>query len=419
MSFLYPFLNFLQPGILWPAIADVRPMLVASALALFIGLGSRSDYPRAAAFHGKVFLYLVVFIVAQVASVYYSGVSGMLEELGFWYVFPLFIVISVLLMTNPTAMKRYVWGMMVGSMVVVLYGIYAVPAWGGYQHTGRAGAYGMYDNHNDYSFIIIQIVPFLYMYRKIEGSMLRRLLLLLSLAACALGIAMSLSRGGMIALVVEAVFIVLIGMEGKKRFWLLPVIAVIGVAAIGYQYAKRAENQTNYTAEDAESGRFELWKAGVIMLEKNPLLGVGSRRFPEYAHKYYELSHDMQGKVSHNTYVEIFSGSGLIGFFGFVLAGRHLVRNLRRRAAPNCPPIIEATRKATLISLYAIILRAFLDAKPHDWCFYTLCAIGIACHLLQQKYESSVEGSNAQGSNAPPDKAKPSWGNLQPMASSS
>ena len=393
MSFVLPFLTFLQPGILWPELAVARPVLIASVLALIVGLARKSTLKRSDAFGGKAFVYLVGFILAQVASVYYSGLSGVFEELAFWYVFPLFVVLSVLLMADATALGRYVWGMMIGSLFVVVYGIYAVGAWGGYEGTGRAGAYGMYDNHNDYSFIIVQILPFVFIYRGIEERFLRRTLLGLALLACLAGMAMSLSRGGMITLVFEGMLLILFAMKGRKRFWLLPLAAVLGLAAIGLQYQRRAENQTNYTAEDAESGRFELWKAGLTMLAHNPLLGVGSRRFPEYSNRYYELSHDMVGKVSHNTYVEIFSTSGVIGFFCFAWMIRHLLRLLRRRPSALAPPVIDATRRAALISLSAILLRAFLDAKLYDWSFYTLCAIGIACELLGRQYDSGTEKS--------------------------
>lgn len=384
-----PFLTFLQPGILWPEIAPARPVLIVSILALIVGLARKATYPRSEAFGGKVFVYLLVFIFAQVASVYYSGRYDLLEELAFWYVFPLFVVISVLLMADTTALQRYVWGMIVGGMVLVVYGIYAVGAWGGYQGTGRAGAYGMYDNHNDYSFIIVQILPFIFVYRGIETGFMRRTLLGLALLACLAGMAMSLSRGGMITLVVEGMLLIVFAMKGRKRYWLLPLAAALGIAAIGLQFERRAENQSSYTAENAESGRLELWKAGWAMLKHNPLLGVGSRRFSEYSSRYYDLSHDMVGKNSHNTYLEIVSTSGLIGFIGFAGMIRHLLRQLRRRPATTAPPVLDATRRAALISLCAILLRAFLDAKSYDWSFYTLCAVGIACHLLGRRYETS------------------------------
>jgi hypothetical protein len=399
MSFLYPFVNFLQPGILWPVLADLRPSIIMSLVGLLVGLAMRSDYSRAAAFQGKVFTYLSLFIIVQAISVYYSGMSAIAAEFLFWYQFPVFVAISILLMPTVEAMQRYVWGVIAGSMFVVIYGIYALYDHGGYEGTGRAGAYGMYENHNDYTFIIIQIVPFLYTYLQADTSRLRRLLLSTCLVTCLAGVALSLSRGGMIALVIELVLIIALLMRGRKRAILLPLVAAIGIAAVSYQYAKRAENQgEGYTAADAESSRIELWKAGVNMLIDRPLLGVGSRRFPEYSSRYYELSGDQVGKVSHNTYVEIFSSSGLLGFAAFILMIRWLVRELRRPPSPRCPPIIDATRTGALISLYAILFRALLDAKVHDWCFYFLCAVGISCSLLQRRFDA--EATTNPGSNA-------------------
>ena len=366
-------------------------MLMMSVIALLVGLLRRSDFSRKKAFLHPIFLGHISFVIVQVASVYYGGAGAMADEFLYWYVFPMFVVISVLLAANPLALKRYVWGMIVGSMVVVGYGIYAVPAWGGYQGTGRAGAYGMYDNHNDYSFIIIQIIPFIYLYMRSERGILRRSVLAISLLACVVGILMSLSRGGMIAMVLEFFLIILIGMQGRRRLLLIPVLALIGAGAIAYQYDKRAENQgSGYTAEDAESGRVELWKAGAVMLAHNPLLGVGSRRFPEYAWQYADLGHDLRGKVSHNTYVEVFSTSGLLGFFAFIYMSYHLIKELRRRGEHLGPPWLDVTRRATLISFYAILLRAFLDAKPHDWSFYVLCAIGVACGALQRQIDAAA-----------------------------
>src|SRR5262249_31552939 len=201
MSFLYPFINFLQPGMLWPDLASLRPMLVVSALALLAALWRHSTYERGEAWRSKEFVWLVVFVIAQGLSVYKSGAAQMLEELGFWYVFLLYVAVSVVLIRDEETLSRYVWGTMIGSLVVVVYGLYAVPAWGGYRATGRAGAYGMYENHNDYTFIIIQSLPYLYMFWRREAKVLRRLLLMAGMLACVTGVAMSMSRGGIIALV--------------------------------------------------------------------------------------------------------------------------------------------------------------------------------------------------------------------------
>lgn len=384
MDFMYSFLTFLQPGILWPELVPYRPVFVLSLVAVGVGLLYRSSYPRGIAFAQPAFRYLVFFIVVQVFSVYYSGVSSMLEELGYWYIYPMFVVISILLINSVSALKHYVWGMIAGSMVVVLYGIYAVYAQLPCAVQGRAGAYGMYENHNDYTFIIIMVLPFLYLYWRVESSRFRRLLLALSMLACVVGVFLSLSRGGMLALVLELGLIVLLAVNKKRRTLLLFLLILFGFAAISYQWAKRAENQgDSYTYENAKDSRIELWKIAKNMVLAHPLMGVGSRRFREFKQDYGEISHDNQGLVAHNTYIEIITGSGLFGFISFFLMLRSMVRALKVPAGASAPMYLSVTGTAALIGLYAIIFRALFDSKTYDWSFYVLCTIAIVCTVLR------------------------------------
>ncbi len=385
MSFLLPFMNFFQPGIFWPALAPYMPMLVLSLLGLALGLAKPSDYPRGTALAHPVFGWLAVFVLVQPLSQLYSGVASAMAGLVFWGMYLLFVLVSLILLSSPQALLRYVYGMMAGSMVIVVFGICAVLFSWKEALGGRAGAYGMYENHNDYSFIIIQIVPFLYMFRRLAGGAALRLLLGAALLACVAGIALSLSRGGMLALVLEAGLLVLIGMKGRKRLLWLPVLAIVGAAAVGYQWAKRAENQGGYTAADAENSRFELWRAAAKLVRDKPLLGVGSLRFAEYARFYGDISYDNRGKNTHNTFLEILTGTGVLGFASFLGLIVSLLRVLHRGAPQHGPPVLDAARRATLVALYAILFRATLDAKPHDWSFYVLCSIGLSCVLLQRR----------------------------------
>jgi hypothetical protein len=392
MSFLYPFMNFLQPGIMWPQLAPLMPSLSMSLLGLMVGLGAKASYPRKAAFSHPAFVWLLLFILVQPVSLLSGGLSSAISGFSFWNVYFIFVIVSVLLITDEKSYSRYIWGMLAGSMVVVIFGICAVIYHWPQAVGGRAGAYGMYENHNDYSFIIIQILPFLYLLRKVSTGSLARLLLGSSLLVCIAGILMSLSRGGMLAMLLEFALIILIGMEGRKRLLWIPILVIVGAAAIGYQWAKRAENQgSNYTASDAEKSRYELWRSASNMISNNPLLGVGSLRFHEYARIYGEISHDNRGKNTHNTYLEILTGTGIIGFVMFFMMIFKMIRALHRPPQAQGPPLLDAMRRATLISLYAILFRAILDAKPHDWSFYVLCSIGLAYVMLQSQVDAKAK----------------------------
>jgi O-antigen ligase len=385
VTFLYPFLTFFQPGRLWPVLSDYRPILVISLLAMLIALSRRSTYPRQWLLGSHTFIWLVIFIFFQSLSVYRGGIMNMVNELVFWAGYLFFVMVSVLLISDVTALRRYVLGMIAGGLFVVGYGIYSVFSVGGYEGTGRAGAYGMYENHNDYSFIIIQIIPFIYMLMINESSTIRRYLLVASLISCVVGIFLSLSRGGVLALILEAALIVIIGIKSKRRIYLLPILAVVGALAISYQWDQRAENQqTGYTAETAESSRLELWRVAERMVKANPLLGVGSRRFGEYSLDYMpDMSASQKGKNSHNTFIEIVATSGLLGFFSFAFMSYYLWRDLTRKTVGVDIPWLEAIQKATLVSFYSIYFRALLDAKTEDWSCYVLVAIGISCALLR------------------------------------
>lgn len=406
LSFLYPFLHFMQPGIVFPALADIRPMQIIGALVLVVSLAKRSQLSRGEAFSHPAFKWLLFFLFAQMLSVYRSGVMAMVSELGFWMAYLQFVVLSLLVITDTRALKRYIWGAIWGSMVVVLIGIYAVVAELSWAVGGRAGAYGMYENHNDYTFVIIQIVPFIYMFMR-EETFIRRWFLRACLAACVIGVFLSMSRGGVLALVLEAVLIVCMTMKKKHRLILLPLVVALGAGAIGYQWAKRAANQGDlYTAEDAEESRFELWRAAAAMIKDRPLLGVGSRTFGEHAQDYAEISGDNRGKNSHNTYLEVLATSGVLGFLGFYKMLRWLQRDLRRPSDRVADWWVQAARTATLISLYSIAFRGLLNAKAHDWSFYYLLVVGIAStfFLVRQrigKQDAGVAPARWKNSTGP------------------
>ena len=383
MNFLFPFLSIVQPGALWIDLAPYRPSIVLGVLALIVGLRRHCEYPRKDAFRHPLYKYIWFFLIAQVLSVRYGGLGAMVDEIVAWIGFLTFPLVALALLTDVNSLRKFVWGMIAGGIFIALYGIYALVFHIGFAAVGRAGAYGMYENHNDYTFIIHQVFPFVYIYSRFETSTWKRMFLYVSLLICVLGILLSLSRGGILALLLESLLIIIFAMTNPRRWLLIPVLAVVGAGAIGYQWAKRAENSTTYTAADAESSRYELWRAAQNMIVAKPLLGVGSRRFPEYSREYGELSHDNIGKNSHNTFLEILATSGFLGFIPFVLLSWGVIREMRVRPPPNTPEIIEATGKAVLIAYVTVLFRGMFDAKTYDWSYYTLAVLAIGCVMLR------------------------------------
>ena len=404
--FAYTFANFFQPGVFWPELADYKPLQVIAILALLTSLKGTASHKRMDALRHPAIKWMLVFLFVQVLSVHATGVSGMIGEFGVWSVYATFVLVSVRIVGDPDKLRRYIWGMMLGSLWIICWGIYGVHAGLLAANGGRAGAYGMYENHNDYSFIIVQTLPFFFIYYRTETGFFRRLLLLFACIVSVIGIVLSLSRGGMLTLVLEVVLIVLFTMKRRSQIILLPLVAVVGVAAVGYQYAARAANQgEGYTAEDAESSRFELWEAGQNMILHNPLLGVGSRTFGEHAPIYGEISHDNRGKNAHNTFIDATATSGLLGVGAFIAMLVGAIREMGRKTDRIASAWEQNTRKATMIAIITMIFRAQFDAKEWDWSFYILCTIaGISGAMMKSRSPpaETVEEPQAEATPALP-----------------
>jgi O-antigen ligase len=376
-SFIFPFTIFFQPGVFWPQIADFRPLQIIAVLVLLASLGGKATYNRMEALRHPAAKWLLFYLFMQPLSVYRTGLSGMFAEFNFWLVYLLFVAVSVRIIDSPQALRRYIAGMMWGSAWIILWGIYAVlTGLEDVTNGGRAGAYGMYENHNDYTFIVLQTLPFYYVYWRTESGWLRRTLLLGATLACMVGVVLSLSRGGMIALVLQILLFVVYTMKPRTRLIMLPLVLALGAGAVAYQYIARAANQgENYTAEDAETSREELWRAGEAIFYTHPLLGVGSRSFGEHAPEYAEISHDNRGKNAHNTFIETVATTGLFGFVAFCAMLISTIRELRRPVIGLASDWERNTRTAILIAILTICFRANFDAKTLDWSFYVLVTL--------------------------------------------
>jgi O-antigen ligase len=408
MAFFFPFFVLLQPGILWPALDPYKPQLVMSLVAGVVALSRPGGASQLGAKLARpVFVWLVAYVFVQVVSVYYGGVMGMLETLGFWGTYAVFVLVSALLITDREQLYRYIAGVLAGSAVIILYGIVAVIIHSPQLAGNRAGAYGMYQNHNDYTFLILMALPFAYTAISLARSRPVKLLLAGLVLACIVGTVLSLSRGGILALVMMLAMLYWSTTSGMRRAVGIVALSALGAFAVAWQFAARAENQAgHYTLEDSEGSRYELWRAARKIIEHHPILGVGSGRFSEYARDYAELSHDNIGKVTHNTYLEVATGSGLLGLLTFMMMLWHIVKAStdRLRAAPSGVP--PPLRLATQICIWTIMLRAMLDAKTYDWSFYFLAAMALVIGTLPAA-ESETVASKTSDRPAPPLNVRP------------
>ncbi len=229
-----------------------------------------------------------------------------------------------------------------------------------------------------------------------QSCLARRNLIVLSVIIMFGALFLSTSRGGALAMVVSLLVIILFvrivsGSEAPE-VRLLPWIALLIIAAIGwFGAAGLVDKLANGTLD---TNRILVWQSGYQIFADYPITGAGGGTF-QWMNPLYRSAEMGRGynDHAHNDYVEVLSESGLVGFA--LLAGALLlvfVSNLRAYLKRR-DRFFRAMLFAASTAVTAQLLHAFVDFNfqiPANMAyFFVLLAIGLCASTLghrQRRY---------------------------------
>ncbi len=142
---------------------------------------------------------------------------------------------------------------------------------------------------------------------------------------CVLGVMLTLSRTGLVAMGVAGLTAVVVG--GRWRPQIAVIALVVALFAAGYfSLVASPAARDRVSHPDTGTGRVDLWKIGKRMIADKPVLGVGVANFPVTSVNYLLEPGTIERtdfildtpKVAHNTYLEIFAELGAPGFIAFL-----------------------------------------------------------------------------------------------------
>jgi O-antigen ligase len=155
-----------------------------------------------------------------------------------------------------------------------------------------------------------------------------------------LGLALTGSRGGLVAAMVGLLIVPLTmtSLSPGKLAISIAMLALSGAVAVAYVPDTIVQRfaTTRSSVEDLSlGGRFEIWKAGMHAFAYRPLAGYGSGAFKRAASPWL----GGQQRVAHNSFISILVEQGIIGFllysliFVMVFAGIMKLSGQERRFA--------------------------------------------------------------------------------------
>jgi O-antigen ligase len=223
----------------------------------------------------------------------------------------------------------------------------------------------------------------------------------LALGFMGLGVVLTASRSGLLAMIIVVIVCVWeYGIKGKRRHLVVATILILvmslAVAMSSSYYRARVEsiflgNVEGSGDKGSLEARKELLKKSVITALTHPLLGVGPGCFPLI---------DEGWKVAHNAYSELAAESGIPALVLFLMAIGAAFKNItliRKSHQYREDPEFKLFTQALWAGLAAYVAGSFFASTEYN--LYPYFVIGYTCALVRitsQPLPELAQGSRPQ-----------------------
>jgi O-antigen ligase len=389
--------------------AKLTGLLVAVAWLAAIA-SRRTDRRPLSTVHPWLTAMSVAFIAWTALSLLWAelpgdGTSGLSR-------YALNLILLPIVFTAVTQRRHLVWvaAAFVGAASLsALFGLVQPPPATG-DEPARLGGAGIEPN----TFAAVLVVGFALALALSVGprlSPLTRAMTLGGALCCALGVLLSLSRGGLIALAVALVAGVVFG--GRWRPAAAVVLVLVGVLSLGYfTYVASPVARDRVTMAEGGSGRKDIWTVGLRMVRAHPLNGIGVGNFQTASVHYLLEPGAIQRadlivdhpRVAHNTYLQVLSELGIVGlalFMGILLACLRAVLLAAHKFRDRGEWRYELLARALLVGLIGNLAADFFISNQWSkqlWLLLALCPAMLAVARRAPEDEPVPRGSRLRPS---------------------
>jgi O-antigen ligase len=256
--------------------------------------------------------------------------------------------------------------------------------------------YAQFTNRNHFPFLIEMALGLVIGVAVMQRGRLDRLLLYLSVAVLmGAAVALSRSRGGVLAITVEIILAGLMlvnlktslsGSRAAGRGWarwarsiivttaiaaVLLVIIVAGVAWLGGdQLSTGVETATvemagvDPTEEHVGSRRRDIWRATWSMFKAHPIAGAGLGAFWAEVPAFHDASGASTPQQAHNDYLELLASGGILGAVLLIWFAVALIREARQNVRVS-EGFQRAVSLGAVIGLVGVGVHSIVDFGLH------------------------------------------------------
>ncbi|MDA1740117.1 O-antigen ligase family protein [Bacillus anthracis] len=290
-------------------------------LVIYFCLAIKNFHIQKLYLHEVVFLlFYFIYCLSGILSIYLHAsirmIFGVLLVLGCYFIMRnLLGNVEIATLESSIVYVGFIFNIV--SLILYIVGLQHFGLYGGEEREIFAGLLvdrgyprliGLLDDPN--IFIFYNTIFFMY-----YMTNLHNMTNILGLILCVTTSLLTFSRGGILALVL-VIFVYVCTSSFAKKIKIMMSLLLFGVvifslsnSVMGGQLDDILNKRISDFSHDNGSGRFTLWEAAFKYYLSNPYIGIGAFNFSNY----YEFQFNEKLYV-HNTFLEILSESGTIGF---------------------------------------------------------------------------------------------------------
>jgi len=375
---------------LFPVLALFKPALTAGALGIALYLLQRSRVRRMQRVRSRTAVCLLGLVLWSALSV--PGALNQGTAFHSWTELCRTAAISFVIAASVRGVRDVERVALVYFGVTVVYAIVVLARFQLDAESWRLGRLYYYDA-NDFATLVLTAMPLGLYFVLAKRRPVVRAAALAGLALLAVCLIRSGSRGGFLAFLVVAAFVLMrvTTIPARSRLaGLVLILAVLSATASDQYWAQmqtivRPKHDYNLTSEE---GRLKVWNRGFDYMSAHPVFGVGANNFPvaegtiSPLARLQERGIGVRWGAAHNSYVQVAAELGIPGFVLFVALLWTAFASLRRvasrrRGGSTRAPTDEFSRLAQTLmaALIGFAVGAFFLSLAYTDMLYTLVAM--------------------------------------------
>jgi O-antigen ligase len=376
---------------LFPALSLVKPALLATVLAVGLYLLQQRGQRHIGRLRSPMTDCMLGLLVWGALSVPFALHQGVAFQ--FWTDFFRTVLMALVVAGSVRDTRDLERLMFVYCGVTVLYTGVVLSRFQLGDDSWRLGRLYNYDA-NDLATLIVSAMPFGLYFVLRQRRLVVRVLVVAGLAVLALGLIRSGSRGGFVALLAVAAFVLLGFTTVPVRARVAGLVAILAVVftAASDRYWTQMQTMLNPHQDynlTSDAGRLKIWERGLGYMIAHPVLGVGGQNFGVAEGTISPLARLQERGVgvrwgaAHNTFIQVGAELGVPGlllFIGVIATAFRSLRRVTRQATRAGPAAADLSRLAPALTaaLIGFVAGSFFLSLAYMDMLYTLIAFIIA-----------------------------------------